>query len=81
MIYFVTDMTVDALSEFIPQLLASLHMECLIHGNVDEVVRLLGFNGLSKSNFPLPPFSLLILHCSEVQLCNFYTIKIKYIII
>lgn len=29
-----TDLTVDRLQQFIPQLLSKVHVECLIHGNV-----------------------------------------------
>lgn len=30
------EMTLERMEEFIPQLLSKLHVECLIHGNVDK---------------------------------------------
>lgn len=36
---FVTELTLEKVEEFIPQILSKVHIECLIHGNADKQVR------------------------------------------
>jgi insulysin len=35
---FVTELTLEKVEAFIPQILSKMHIECLIHGNADKQV-------------------------------------------
>jgi secreted Zn-dependent insulinase-like peptidase len=36
---FITELTLEKVEAFIPQILSKMHIECLIHGNADKQVR------------------------------------------
>lgn len=79
----ILDLTLDRLQAFIPQLLSKMHIECLVHGNIDqskaltlmEVVE----NRLAENINVLPLLSSQLLLNRELQLedgCNYvYEVK------